>query len=72
MPSIAVNEIIPLGNQVVYGTARGHSFDQPAGVAKRHSAIHAARSLLTQAPFWHVLMELSPVVNPHGLRTIDR
>src|SRR5262249_51294104 len=61
-PQSTVNEIVPFGDQVVDGTAGGHAFDERAGVAERHAAIHATGALGAQLLLVGVLVELSPVV----------
>ena len=42
LPPTAVDEIVPVGNDVV---------DRASGVAERHAAIHAARPLLARLLF---------------------
>jgi len=47
-PQAAVNQIVPLGDQVINRTPRRHATDQAAGMAKGNPAIHATRALLAQ------------------------
>src|SRR6185436_2045493 len=72
LPQAAVDEVVPLRDEVVHRAARGHARDQFAGVAERHSAIHAARALLSQALLVHVVVELVPVAHALGRGTIHR
>ena len=58
LPQSAIDEIVPLGNQVVNRAAAGHAADQLAGVAERNAAIHAPRALLAQVGFQHVADEI--------------
>ena len=60
-PAIAIDEVVPLGDQVVDGTAGRHVGHQVAGVAKRNAAIHAARTLFAQLAGAQVLVELVPI-----------
>ena len=48
-PLAAVDEVVPLRDQVVDRAARGHPADQHAGVAVRDAAVHAARALVARA-----------------------
>ena len=61
LPASAIHQIIPVRNQIV---------DRTAGVAKRHAAIHTARSLRTQLVLGKVLSKSrtsrSPVRQPDG------
>src|SRR6185437_6653318 len=66
-PEAAVDEVVPLRDQVVDRTARGHARDELARVAERHAAVHAARGLIAQALLVHVMVKLLPVTHPlHG------
>ena len=61
-PEVAINQVIPLRDQVVDRTAAGHAADQHAAVAERDAAIHAAGALGAQIFVRHMQMELVPVV----------
>jgi hypothetical protein len=63
VPQAAINQVVPLRDQVVDGAARGHAAEQRAGVAKRNAAIHAARALLAQFLLVQVKMEFVPVAD---------
>src|SRR6185437_99678 len=54
LPLIAVNEIVPVRNNVVY---------RAAGVAKRNAAIHAARRLSAHAVFGEFVIDFEIVVD---------
>ena len=71
-PQAAIDEIIPLGNEVVHRAARGTAAHLHARVAERHAAVHAARSLLPQVLLLHVMVEFVPVPNAILRRAIDR
>src|SRR5258705_7300364 len=60
-PMAPIDEIIPLGNQIVYGTSGGSAVDDSTGMAKGHATIHAASALLTQPLLRRVQMEFLPV-----------
>ena len=62
-PQAAIDQIVPLRDEVVDRAARGHAADQFAGVAERNAAIHAARALLAQALLVHVVVEFVPVAH---------
>ena len=62
-PVIAIDQIVPLGDQVVDGAAGGHVGHQVARVAKRDAAIHAARTLVAQLAGAEVFVELVPIEN---------
>ncbi len=47
-PLPAVNQIVPLGDEIVDRTARSTAIQQLAGVTEWNAAIHAARALLAQ------------------------
>ena len=53
-PAAAINQVIPIGNDVVDWTAR---------VAERYSAIHAAGSLLLLLFLWKRAVDFHPVVD---------
>src|ERR1017187_1272978 len=65
-PEPAVDEIVPLRDQVVDGAAGGHAAEQLAGVAERHAAIHAARALVPELLLFHVVVKLVPVTHALG------
>ena len=44
-PLTAIDEVVPLRNQIMDGTARGSPDQHCAGVAEGHAAIHAAGAL---------------------------
>ena len=54
--SVAVHEVVPLGDQVP---------ERAAGVAERDAAVHAARALLAHLLGREVLVDLLPVEHPH-------
>src|SRR5581483_7535288 len=64
LPLVAVDQVVPLGDQVVDGAARGHAGHQGARVAERDPAVHAARALGAELPLLHVEVELLPVRDP--------
>ena len=70
LPETAIDQIVPLGNQIIDRAARGHAADQLAGMAKRNAAIHAARALLAQLRFGKMLVKLVPIFHPLQRRTI--
>src|SRR5260370_34854864 len=53
-PTSVINQIVPIGNQVVERTSR---------LAKRHAAIHAARHLGSKILFGEILIDLEPVID---------
>ena len=68
LPAVAVDEIVPVGNEVV---------DRAAGVAKRHTAIHAASALLALFLLGERLVDFEPILDalvglaPRGLCPFD-
>jgi hypothetical protein len=70
-PLAAVDEVIPLRDQVVDRAAGGHAADQFPGVAERDAAVHAARALLAEFLLLHVGMKLVPVADALGGRAVD-
>ena len=70
-PQATVNEIVPLRDQIVDGTAARHAADQFAGVAEWNAAIHAARSLGAELLLLHVVVKLLPVAHAFRRRAID-
>jgi hypothetical protein len=71
LPQAAVNEVVPLRDQVVDRAAGRHAADELAGVAEGNAAIHAARALRAQLLLVHVVMELLPVVDALRRSAID-
>ena len=69
-PEAAVDQVVPLGDQVVDRAARGHAADQLAGVAEGHAAIHAAGALVAELLLLHVVMKLVPVAHALQRRTV--
>src|SRR5919107_2062236 len=59
LPVLAVDEVVPVGDQVPQGAAR---------VAERHSAVHTARSLTPELLLRHRLVDVAVVLDPllHG------
>ena len=72
LPQPAVDQVIPLGDQVADGAARRHAAEQRAGMAKRDAAIHAARALLLEFLHRHVQVKLLPVANAFRRRAVRR
>src|SRR5256886_6397301 len=62
-PLPAVDQIVPLGDEVVDRTAGRAAFEQLAGVAERNAAIHATRALLAQRLLGQVVVKLPPVAD---------
>ena len=60
-PAAAIDEIVPVGDEVADGTSR---------LAEGDAAIHAARALLADLVFGKILINLEPVVHAleHGRR----
>ena len=67
LPAPAVDQIVPIGNDVG---------QRAAGVAEGHAAIHAARRLRPQVVFRERLVDLEPVLDAHrgvaALRQLPR
>jgi hypothetical protein len=63
MPEAAIDEVVPLRDEVVNGATGGHSAEENAGVAERDAAIHAARALLAELGFVQMQVKLVPVAN---------
>src|SRR5208282_2890123 len=59
-PTTVIDQIVPIGNQIVYGTPR---------LAKRHAAVHAARALGAKIRFWKIEIDFEPVVDALSDRT---
>jgi len=62
-PEPAVDEIVPLRNQIVDRTTRSAAIHHLARVTKGHTAIHAARRLVAQALLIHVMVEFLPITD---------
>ena len=62
-PEAAVDQVVPLGDQVVDRAARGHAVDQLAGVAERNAAVHAACTLHAELALVQVQVKLVPVLD---------
>jgi hypothetical protein len=60
-PMPPVDQIVPLRNQIVYRTPGSRTTYYSAGMAKRHSAIHATRALFAQGFLRRMQMEFPPV-----------
>ena len=71
-PAAAIDEIVPLGDQVVDRAAGGHVGHQVARVAERNAAIHAARPLVSQLAVAQVLVELVPIEDAQGRIALGR
>ena len=71
LPEPAVNEIVPLGDQVVDRAAAGHAADEFARMAERDAAVHAARALVAELFLLHVHMEFLPVFGALEGRAVD-
>jgi hypothetical protein len=61
LPEAAIDQIVPLGDEVVDRAAGGHAADEFAGVAERNAAIHAAGALIAEFLLLHVRVKLLPV-----------
>ena len=70
LPEAAIDEVVPLGDEVVDGAAAGHAADKLAGVAEGHAAIHAAPALLAEFRLRHVVVELAPVGDARQRRAV--
>ena len=73
-PQTAVDQVIPLGNQVVDWTARAFVTlaNHVAEMAERDAAVHAARALLLQLRLGEMLVEFIPVVDPFQRVAVGR
>jgi hypothetical protein len=63
LPEVAVDQIVPLRDQVIDRTATGHAADKFPGMTERNAAIHAASPLGTQGVVVHLQVELVPVTD---------
>ena len=64
LPQPAIDEIVPLGNEVVDRATARHARQQRAGVAERNAAVHAPRALFLQLVLRHVKVKFHPVCDP--------
>ncbi len=72
-PLPAVDEVVPLRDQVVDRAARGHPRDEGPGVAERDAAVHAARGLLGEGHRVERRVRFLPVADPlQGRAILDR
>ena len=62
-PEAAVDEVVPLGDQVVDRAAAGHPADELARVAERHAAVHAAGALFLELLVGVMVVDLLPVAD---------
>ncbi len=62
-PASAINEIVPVRDEIADGTAR---------LAERNSAVHAASTLLAKLVFRKILVDFEPVVHALEHRTSRR
>src|SRR5580658_6398447 len=60
LPTSVINQIVPIGNQIVDGTSR---------LTKGHAAIHAARALSAKIRFGEIEVDFEPVVDALSDRT---
>ena len=63
-PEPPVDQVVPLGDQVVDGAPRGQAVEQDAGVAEGDAAVHAARPLFSERFLREVQVKLLPVPSP--------
>ena len=63
MPEALVDEVVPLGDQVVDRAAAGHPADELARVAERYPAIHAASALLLELLVGVMVVNLFPIAD---------
>ena len=71
-PESAIDQVVPLRDEVIDRTARGHPAEQSAGMAEGDPAIHTPTRLLLEFFFLHVEMELIPVADAFNGGTIQR
>jgi hypothetical protein len=71
LPQTAIDEVVPLRDQVVDRAPAGHAADQLSRMTKRDTAVHAARALGAEFLLLHVVVKLFPVFHPLGRRAID-
>src|SRR5690606_17160132 len=63
LPPPPVNQVVPLRDQVLHRTPG-------VALAERHAAIHATRALFPERLLRDRLVEVVPVLDPEGYRTI--
>jgi hypothetical protein len=69
-PETTIDEIIPLGDEVVDGAARSHARNHFSCVAERHTTVHAARALGAELFFWKVKVDFFPVFDARERRAV--
>ena len=69
-PLPAVDEVVPLGDEVVDRAARRHPGDELPGVAEGDPAVHAARALRAQGLLGVGRVRLAPVLDPLQRRAL--
>jgi len=69
-PQPAIDQVVPLGNEVVNRTPTGHAADQLAGVAEGNPAVHTPRALLLQVGLGQVFVKFLPVGDASERRTV--
>ena len=62
-PQPTVDQVVPLGDQVVDRAAGGHAVDQLPGLAEGNAAVHAARALHLELALVKVQVKLVPVLD---------
>src|SRR5690606_11699514 len=72
LPETAIDEIVPLRDEIVDRTSGGHAREEGAGVAEGNAAIHASGGLRAEAFLRHGMVELVPVPDPLKGGTIER
>jgi hypothetical protein len=70
VPLLPEDQVVPVGDQVVDGAARGHAPQHRPGVAERDAAVHAPRALLAERLRGQVVVELAPVRRALGGRPV--
>lgn len=63
LPEAAINKVVPLRDEIVYGTAGSSAFDDGTGMAEGNTALHATCALFAKFTLFHVLMEFVPVLD---------
>ncbi len=71
-PKSAIDEIVPLGDQIVDGAACRATTDHLTGVTKRHAAVHATSRLITQTTIIEMMVKLAPIFDSLDRRTVER
>ena len=72
LPKAAVDEVVPLGDEVVDRASAGHAADEGAAVAEWNAAVHATRRLLLELRLVHVFVEFIPVVDACDGAAVER